>query len=427
MPRQMKDSGVAWIGNIPVNWSVQKVKNAFYRSKEEAHIEEPVVLSLARSGVKIRDISNNEGQLAESYYNYNPVGPGDLLLNPMDLYSGANCSVSKVEGVISPAYINLRTKGDYSPSYYDYYFKTQYWAMALFAHGKGVSFDNRWTLSPNDLLNYYIPVPSFEEQNRIAEFLDMQCAEIDAVIAKTSATIEEYKKLKQSIITDAVTKGIRVHRPMRDSGNECIGEMPADWKLVKMKYITKQIGDGIHTTPEYDSEGEYYFLNGNSIGKDSLVFKESTDRLNETEYQKYKQPLLNSNTIMITLNGATYGKTSFYNGEKVLLGKSAGFITLLPEINKRYIRYYLQSESAYKVMELSLCGTTIQNLSLNTLRNFPAPIPSDEEMVEISDYLDKKCAEMDTLIEKKTALLEEMEAYKKSVIYEYVTGKKEVL
>ena len=129
MTRQMKDSGVAWIGNIPANWNVQKVKTAFYRSKEEAHIEDPVVLSLARSGVKVRDISTNEGQLAESYYNYNPVVPGDLLLNPMDLYSGANCSISKVEGVNSPAYINLRTRGDYSPAYYDYYFKTQFWAM----------------------------------------------------------------------------------------------------------------------------------------------------------------------------------------------------------------------------------------------------------------------------------------------------------
>ena len=110
MSREMKDSGVEWIGEIPKDWNLQRVKNVFVRKKAEAHQEDPVVLSLARLGVKVRDLSKNEGQIAESYYNYNPVEAGDLLLNPMDLYSGANCSVSMVEGVISPAYINLRAK-----------------------------------------------------------------------------------------------------------------------------------------------------------------------------------------------------------------------------------------------------------------------------------------------------------------------------
>ena len=108
--RKMKDSGVKWIGSIPKNWTIQRVKHAFVRKIERLMQDEPVVLSLARSGVKIRDISSNEGQIAESYYNYNPVEEGDLLLNPMDLYSGANCSISKVNGVISPAYINLKNK-----------------------------------------------------------------------------------------------------------------------------------------------------------------------------------------------------------------------------------------------------------------------------------------------------------------------------
>ena len=140
---EMKNSRTRWIGDIPSHWSTAKVKHFFYRSKEEAHQDNPTILSLARSGVKIRDLSKNEGQIAESYYNYNPVKPGDLLLNPMDLYSGANCSISKVSGVISPAYMNLRNWGTANPVYYDYYFKTQYWSMAFFVHGEGVSFDNR--------------------------------------------------------------------------------------------------------------------------------------------------------------------------------------------------------------------------------------------------------------------------------------------
>lgn len=143
--REMKDSGIEWIGEIPVDWSMKRVKHIFTRKNEKAMQENPTILSLARDGVKVRDISNNEGQIAESYYNYNPVEEGDLLLNPMDLYSGANCSISKVRGVISPAYINLKANVGVNPAFYDYYFKVQYWLMAFFSYGKGVSYDNRWT------------------------------------------------------------------------------------------------------------------------------------------------------------------------------------------------------------------------------------------------------------------------------------------
>ena len=182
MSREMKDSGGEWIGEIPQHWEVRRVKDGFIRKKSEAHQENPIVLSLARPGVKVRDLSKNEGQIAESYYNYNPVEPGDLLLNPMDLYSGANCSISNVEGVISPAYINLRAKTGYNSQFYDYYFKTQYWTMAMFAHGKGVSFNNRWTLGAEDLLNYKVPVPSKSEQDLIVEFLNLKCAVIDNIV-----------------------------------------------------------------------------------------------------------------------------------------------------------------------------------------------------------------------------------------------------
>ena len=143
MTNVMKNSGFQWIGDIPQNWEMRRVKWCFCQKKEKAGIEDPTVLSLARDGIKVRDISTNEGQLAADYTNYNPVEPGDLLLNPMDLYSGDNCNISKISGVISPAYVNLKTINGNIPEFYNYYFKTQYWTMAFFAHGKGVSFENR--------------------------------------------------------------------------------------------------------------------------------------------------------------------------------------------------------------------------------------------------------------------------------------------
>src|SRR5690606_23719015 len=172
MNREMVGSEIEWIGEMPRDWRLAKVKHIFYRSKEVNNIDNPTVLSLARSGIRVRDISNNEGQLAASYDNYNVVKKGDLLLNPMDLVSGANCNLSYVEGVISPAYVNLRKKEDVSSKFYDYYFKLQYWQKTFFAHGKGVSFENRWTLNNETLMNFPVPLPTTKEQFKIANFLD---------------------------------------------------------------------------------------------------------------------------------------------------------------------------------------------------------------------------------------------------------------
>ncbi len=276
------------------------------------------------------------------------------------------------------------------------------------------------------MFSYYIPIPFKKDQQKIADFLDEKVGEIDSVIAKTKETIEDYKKYKQAIITDAVTKGLNPNVEMKESGIEWIGEIPRNWKTIRLKNIAKEIGDGLHSTPEYDENGDVFFINGNNIGDEYLTIKAGTNKLNMVEQKKYKLPLLNDNTIMIALNGATYGKTSFYNGEKVLLGKSAGYITLDKTINKKYIRYFLQSFSAKYFMTLSLNGTTIQNLSLNTLNNFYITFPNGNEQQEIVDYLDGKCSEINKLIAKKEELLVDLESYKKSLIYEYVTGKKEV-
>ena len=418
MTRKMKDSGFAWIGKIPIDWDVQKVKTAFYRSKAEAHIDDPVVLSLARSGVKIRDISTNEGQLAESYYNYNPVVPGDLLLNPMDLYSGANCSVSKVEGVISPAYINLRTRGDYSPSYYDYYFKTQYWAMALFAHGKGVSFDNRWTLSPNDLFNYAIPVPSFEEQEKIADYLDQKCAQIDSVISKTKATIEEYKLLKQSLITKAVTKGIHVNCEMIETEYEWIGKIPSTWKAIKVKWLLAERKErsekgheeplsmsqkfGLIPTKEMDMIPNMAasFVGAKLVYIGDLVFNKLKAHLGVFAVSKYEG--------LVSPDYAVYYPTGLANV------KYLEYLFKTPQ----YIAEFRKKSSGV--------GAGLTRLYTGDLFSIYCSLPPMEEQEEIIAYLDKQCSEMDALIARKTALLEEMERYKKSVIFEYVTGKKEV-
>lgn len=424
--REMKDSGFSWLGFIPDNWEIKKVKHCFYRKNEKAMQNDPVILSLARSGVKVRDISNNEGQMAESYFNYNPVDIDDLLLNPMDLYSGANCSISKVKGVISPAYVNLRALDGINPVFFDYYFKVQYWLMAFFSYGKGVSFDNRWTLNAETLMNYPVIVPSYAEQRKIADYLDDKCSKIDTIIAKQEKIIEKLNDYRIATITDVVTHGIQNEKSTKESGVPFIGDIPKSWIVTKLKYMTDAIGDGIHSTPVYDEAGKIHFVNGNNIGKDFIEFKENTNTINDSEYSHYKEPLMTENTILITLNGATYGKTSFYHNEKILLGKSAGYITLKNGENREYVRYYLQSSIAKLIMELSLLGSTIANLSLRTLNDFIIIYPPLQEQKEIVIHLNSVCASIDKQVACREQLISKLTEYKKSLIYECVTGKKEV-
>lgn len=181
-----------------------KVKNCFVVAKDKAHLDDPVILSLARDGVRIRDISTNEGQLADSYYDYNPVKKNDLLLNPMDLVSGANCTLSDKEGVISPAYVNLRNKKGYYSKYYDYFFKTQYWTRNFFACGKGVSFDNRWTLNNDALMNYKIPVIPYDTQKKIADDLDVKINKINKAKKELEDQIQLLERYKRSLINERV-------------------------------------------------------------------------------------------------------------------------------------------------------------------------------------------------------------------------------
>lgn len=397
----MKNTGMLWIGQIPVDWELGKVKYAFNRKKEKSTEKDLTVLSLARTGVKVRDISTNEGQLAASYEGYNSVEPNDLLLNPMDLVSGANCSISKVSGVISPAYVNLRAKIGFEPRYYDYYFKTQYWNMGFFAHGKGVSFENRWTLNDATLKDYYIPMPPLSEQQAIADYLDKTCSQIDEIIAEAKASIDEYKELKIGQINKYTVYKM---------------------KRTNLKYITEKIGDGIHTTPEYSDEGTIRFINGGSFGEDSI--KMIGPMLSNEEYQKQNKSLLNEHTVMIALNGANFGNTSLYNNETILLGKSAGYITLKPTVCREYVRYCLENSVTKEAFDLSLNGTTIPNLSLNTLRNTEICLPDYSIQKQLAKTIKKMIVKIDSLIAEKESLINDLEAYKKSLIYEVVTGKR---
>ena len=209
-------------------------------------------------------------------------------------------------------------------------------------------------------------------------------------------------------------------RMLKDSGFKWIGKIPLNWNIKKLKYLSDSIGDGLHGTPLF-SKGEIFFINSNNIGNKFLTLKADTDTLSENEFQKYKQKKLNDNSILISLNG-TYGNTSFYNGEKILLGKSAGFINLNSSQNKTFIRYYLSSLCCKIEEDLSLNGTTISNLSLKTLKNLHIIFPSNNEQEQIVSYLDIKCNYIDEAINNHKIIIEKIEDYKRAFTISSVIG-----
>lgn len=418
--REMKDSGIRWMGDIPSDWNVERVKHGFVRKKEEAHQENPIVLSLARAGVKVRDISNNEGQIAESYYNYNLVDVDDLLINPMDLYSGANCSISKIKGVISPAYINLRYRGGHNPNYYDYYFKVQYWMMAFFAHGKGVSYENRWTLNAETLMNYPIIVPPYNEQCRIVKYLDLKCSQIDANIEKQQTIIEKLKEYKLRLVQETVTKGLDENVELKESGEIWVGKVPKHWKVLKLKCHTRMITP-MRDKPE-DLSGDIPWVriedyNGKYIDSSRERFGVSEQTIKEMNLKVY--PV---GSILCT-SSCDLGKCAIVATPLV---SNQRFINIVPDedTSSDYL-YYVMSSNADRMNHLST-GTIQANLSRVAFEHLLIQFPPLEEQKEIASYLDFKVEIIDSSIMGKEKMVEKLREYKKTLIYEVVTGKKEV-
>ena len=427
---EMVKTDIPWMPEISSDFSVGYVKQYFFVSKDLSNDGEPErVLKLARAGIVEKDVTTNEGQMAASYAGYNKVCVGDLLLNPMDLYSGANCNVSELNGVISPAYSNLRAKktGTVVPKYYDYYFKSQYWLMAMFAHGKGVSFDNRWTLNNDALRSYEIPVAPYAMQQKIVDAIQDGEKKVDSLIANVQAQIEKLKTYKQSLITEVVTKGLDPNAPMKDSELPWFGLIPRHWKLAKIKMYATTCSGG--TPPSGDMS--YYNGKINWVCSYDLCEKEieETEKtLSDKGAEHIAGTLQLPNSILVAMYGGAgtignsgllkcYARTnqaicSIHFDEAVVEPKFAFYQTM-------FIRRYW--------MFFAVGTRKDPNISQDIVRNMKYVIPPIQEQTAIATYLDAKCSQIDQLISLKESKIEKLQQYKRSLIYEYVTGKKEVV
>lgn len=427
--RQMKDSGIEWIREIPENWNHGRTKNYFANHKivagDKADSYERLALTL--NGVIKRSKEDSNGLQPEAFNGYQVLRENELVFKLIDLenVSTSRVGLSPYTGIVSPAYIILEGKKDTNMKYGEYFFLSM-WQREVFNHmgDDGV----RSSLNASDLLNIPFLFPPLPEQQAISAHLDRQCAHIDNIIEKTKASIEEYKKLRQAVITQAVTKGVRGDRPMKDSGIEWIGEIPEEWCDQKLKTVLSMpVIDGPHESPELYDEGIPYIsataIENNKINFDLMRGYISEEYCSECD-KRYKPQI---NDILLIKLGASTGQVAIVETDRRFnIWVPLAAIRCNKKAFPKFIYYGFQAEYLIRQMELSWTFGTQQTLGVKTVEQLKFSLPTFEEQKEIATYLDKKCTEIDTLITKKETFLTELEAYKKSLIYEYVTGKKEV-
>lgn len=437
MAREMKDSGVEWIGQIPKDWEIKRLKNILLERKENNNpIKTKNILSLTndRGVIPYSEKGKGGNKAKEDLTGYRLAYPNDIVLNSMNVIAGS-VGLSKYYGCVSPVYYMLYSN-EKNIKYYSYIFKTTVFQRSLFGLGNGIMVKEsengklntiRMRIPMEKLNSVLLPIPTLEEQEKIANYLDKKISDIDLIIEKTKATIEDYKKYKQSIITEVVTKGLNPNVEMKDSGIEWIGEIPKHWEIKKLRFLgTCQ--NGISKSAEYFGKG-FPFVSYGDVYKNyelplptNLV--ESTEKDRELYSVKYGDVFFTRTSETIEEIGFT--STCLKSIENAVF---AGFIIrfrpfTLNELYPNFSKYYFRSNihRKYFVKEMNL--VTRASLSQELLKKLPVILPSLEEQQQIVDYLDKKVAEIDNLIAKKESLISEMEEYKKSLIYECVTGKR---
>jgi type I restriction enzyme S subunit len=422
---EYKDSGVEWLGKVPKNWKISKVKDIFNLIKERSfNNSEAEVLSLTLNGIKIRDISNNEGQIASSYEGYRRINKGDIVLNPMDLVRGF-VDASKFEGIISPAYSTLRKKKQTTNSqFFNYLFQKNYFEGVFYPFGNGVSTDHRWTLKDDTLLNFPILAPSEKEQTTISEYIDDKVVSIDQIIEKKQKLIELLKDKRATLISNVITKGLDSKTEFIKTGVTNFEQIPKGWILQKMKFLArKPFQYGANEAGLNDDRSQPRFIRITDIDE---IGNLRGDTFKSLDLELAKPYLLEEGDVLFARTGGTVGKSFKYKKE---WGPCcyAGYLIRMSvnqkKISSDYLNYVTKSDYYWKWINSIFIRSTIQNVSAEKYKDFLIALPSLKEQQEILHFLNKKIPIFENgikSVEKSILLLQELKA---SLISNVVTGK----
>ena len=434
MARAMKDSGIEWIGEIPEGWKVYNIRHEFsfgkglpitkedLRDSGEPVISYGQIHSKINTGTTIKPalVRYVEGKYLDTHSD-SLAHKGDLIVadTSEDVAGCGNCIYVDTDVPVFAGYhtIILRNKTNHDQRYLSYLFQTDAWRSQIRKQVTGVKL---FSISQKILRSTSVIIPQYEEQQRIADFLDAECAQIDAVIEQTRASIEEYKKLKQSVITQAVTKGIRSGRKMKDSGVEWIDSIPEEWSMERGKGLFIEVDNRSEDgTEELLTVSQYTGITPRSQKNVNMFEAETLEG-----YKICEVGDIAANTMWLWA-----GAIGVSNYRGVISPSYNIYRQKGDHYDSTYLDYLLRATPLVQHYESLSTGIRASRLRLypQQFLSIRYPVPPMEEQKEIVSFLKEKTDGMDSLIQKKEQYLAEIESYKKSLIFEYVTGKKEVI
>ena len=438
MARKMKDSGIEWIGEIPEGWEVTKIKHIVSSVTDIDHFMPDSV----ESGIpylmigNLKDLSSSidwDSSKRISIEDYKKLSiksrpqKGDIIFARYASI-GTTCYIdTDRDFLVSYACLTIHPSDLIIGKFLSYYLKSSSFAEDVL---RRTNSNTQGNVGKDSLVNATIVLPSIIEQTQIVNFLEAKCSDINAMLSKTRSSIEEYKKLKQAVITQAVPKGVRGEREMKDSGIEWIGEIPVEWNITKIKSGVTKIGSG--KTPsggaETYTDSGVIFLRSQNVYDCTLNLESPTYISHEVDATMKSTRVL-PDDVLLNITGGSIGRCSIVPKTLGLanVNQHVCIIRTNPLIFlPKYMQYFWVSALGHLAIDLYQTGGNREGMSADAIRNTPIPYAPLTEQKEIAAYLDTKCAEIDGLIAKKEQLVKELESYKKSLIYEVVTGKREV-
>ena len=409
--RTTKDSGFEWIGIIPAEWGLSKIGQVYRLRNTKVSDSDYPPLSVTNKGIVPQ---LNTAAKTNAHDDRKLVKKGDFAINSRSDRRGS-CGISDYDGSVSLINTILAPLNEMNPGYYDWLFHTVQFGDEFYKFGHGIV-DDLWTTGWQEMKKITIPTPPLPEQQRIADFLDTKCAEIDALTADIQTQIDTLEQYKRSVITETVTKGLNPDAEMKDSGIQWIGDMPAHWGVIRGKYILRYM-----QKPVRENDGVITCFRDGEV---TLRSNRREDGFTMSDKEIGYQGIDVDDLVIHGMDGFA-GAIGISDSR----GKASPVLNVLDTDQcKRYIMYYLRS-MAYSDVFLALAtGIRVRSCDLrwNKLAELSYPVPPLDEQNAIVKHIDSVLSKADAVIADKEAQLATLDEYKKSLIFEYVTGKKEV-
>lgn len=426
--RKMKDSGTNWISYIPESWGVSRIASLYLLRNTKVSDKDYKPLSVTMNGIVPQ---LDTAAKTNAHDDRKLVKKGDFVINSRSDRRGS-CGISDFDGSVSLINTILCPLGEMNPHYYNWLFHTVQFSDEFYKWGHGIV-DDLWTTGWQDMKRILIPVPALKEQEIIADFLDSKCAEIDALTAEIQAEIDMLEQYKRSVISEAVTKGLDPDVGMKDSGIARIGTIPEHWIVSKMKFFIDKVSSGLSaiTGDAPAEETGKYVLRTSAVS--TGVFKpEEVKSVLSNAIDRLVCPVEQDTLVMSRMNTADMVGYCVYISDNYpnyyLPDKLWKIRTKSGTLLAKYAWFLINAPVSHDWFSRIATGTSLSmlNISLSDFYNLIIAVPPVDEQELIADYLDKNCGEIDAIIETKQEQLTALADYKKSLIYEYVTGKKEV-